>query len=60
MKHEINRIQSKNHNIGSYRTNKISLSSFDDKKYILKDGFSRLSHFNKSIFSPYKNNFHRI
>ena len=50
MKHEINRFQSKNHNIGSYRTNKISLSSFDDKKYILKDGFSRLSHFYKSIF----------
>ena len=50
MKHEINRIQSRNHNIGSYRTNKISLSSFDDKKYILKDGFSRLSHFYESIF----------
>ena len=32
MRHEINRIQRKNHKIGSYRINKISLSSYDDKK----------------------------
>ena len=31
IRHEMNRIQS--HNIGSYRINKISLSSYDDKKY---------------------------
>ena len=33
IRHEMNRIQSKCHNIGSYRINKISLSSYDDKKY---------------------------
>ena len=48
MRHEMNRIQSKDHNIGSCRNNKISLSSYDDKKYILKDGYSRLSHIHKS------------
>ena len=47
MKHEMNRIQSRNHKIGSYRINKICLSSYDDKKYILKDGYSKLSHFHK-------------
>ena len=43
--HEMNRIQSKDNNIGSYRINKISLSSYDDKRYIPKDEYSRLSHF---------------
>ena len=32
MRHEMNRIQSNDHSIGSYRINKISLSFFDDKK----------------------------
>ena len=35
MRHEINRIQSKDHNIGSYRINKLYFSSFKDKKYVL-------------------------
>ena len=29
--HSMNRIQSKNHGIGTYEINKISLSCFDDK-----------------------------
>ena len=32
MRHEMNRIQSKDHNIGQYRINKVSLSSYDDRK----------------------------
>ena len=51
----MDRIQSKDHDIGSYRTSKISLSYYDDKKYKLKDG--AFSHFNKSTRQPYKNNF---
>ena len=43
----MNRIQSKDHNIASYRINKIYLPSYDDKKYILKDRY-KLSHFYKS------------
>ena len=39
--HEINRIQSKHHNIGSYRISRIYLSSYNDKTYILKDKYSR-------------------
>ena len=35
-------LEEKNHNIGSYKTNKISLSFNDDKNYILEDGYSRL------------------
>ena len=46
----MNRTQSKNHNIRSYRIFKISLSSYDDKKYILKDGYGRFSHFHKSTW----------
>ena len=34
--------------MGPYRTNKISLSSYDDKRYILKDEYKILSHFHKS------------
>ena len=47
MRHEMNRIQSKCHNMGSYRINAVSLFSYDDHKYILRDGYSRLSHFHK-------------
>ena len=32
----MNRIRSKDDNIGSYRMNKISLSSCDDEKYLLE------------------------
>ena len=39
MRHEMNRNQTKDHNIGSYRINKIYFSSYDDKKYILEDGY---------------------
>ena len=45
----MNRIQSKNHNIGSYRISKTSLPSNDDEKYILKGGYSGLSCFHKSF-----------
>ena len=31
MRQKMNRIQSKNHTLGSYRINKISLSSYDEK-----------------------------
>ena len=41
MRHETNRIQSKDYNIESYRINTISLSSYDDKRYILKEGFPK-------------------
>ena len=35
----MNTIQSKNHKIGTYEINKISLSCFEDKMYIQNNGF---------------------
>ena len=34
LRHSMNRIQSKDHEIGSYEINKISLACFDDKIFI--------------------------
>ena len=36
------RIQSKLHRIGTYDVYKISLSCFDDKRYVLDDGVNTL------------------
>ena len=36
LRHSMNRIQSKDHTIGTYEINNISLFCFDDKKYISK------------------------
>ena len=41
--HSMNRIQSKNHRIGTYKINKISLSWFNDKIYILDNGIDALA-----------------
>ena len=43
------RIQSKLHKIGIYGVNKISLSCFDDKRYILNDGIITLAYFHKYL-----------
>ena len=37
LRHSMNTIQSKNHRIGTYEINKISLSCFDDKIHILNN-----------------------
>ena len=44
----MNRIQSKNHIIGTYEINKVYVSCQDDKKYIIEYGYHRLSHFDRS------------
>ena len=41
------RIQSKKHKLGTYEIEKISLSCFDDKRYVLDDGVYTLSYFDK-------------
>ena len=41
--HSVNRIQRKSHRIGTYETNKISLSCFDDKIHILNKGYDGLA-----------------
>ena len=44
LRHTMRGIKSKNHNLGSYETNKRSLSCFDDKRYILKNGINTYGH----------------
>ena len=41
------RIQAKKHKIGTYEIDKISLSCFDDKRFVLDDGDNTLAYFHK-------------
>ena len=50
-RHEMKRIQSKLHGIGTYNVSKISLSYFDDKRYILDDGINSLAYSHQDIKS---------
>ena len=54
----MDRFQSKNHNIGTYRIIEISLPCYNDKQYILKVEYSRLSYFHKSTRQSCKNNYY--
>ena len=48
-RHKMRRIQSKKHKIGTYEINKISLSCFDDKRFVLDDGIHTLAYFHKDL-----------
>ena len=41
------KIQSKKREIGTYEIGKISLSCFDDKRFVLDDGIHTLAYFDK-------------
>ena len=45
----MNGIQSKLHSVGTYDVYKISLSCFDDKRYVLGDGIAVLAYFHMCI-----------
>ena len=47
--HTMKGIKTKNHNFGTYETNKISSSYFDDKRCILKNGLNTLAYGHKDI-----------
>ena len=51
IRHRMKRIQSKLHRIGTFDVCKISLSCFDDKRYILGDGINSLPYFHKDVKS---------
>ena len=53
IRHKIKRIQSKKHKLGTYEINKISLSCFDDKRYVLDDGIYTLAYFFKDSVTSY-------
>ena len=42
--HKMKTIRSKNHQLGSYEINKVSLSCFDDKRYILNNGYESYAY----------------
>ena len=44
MHHSMKSIRSDNHQMSSYHLNKISLSCYDDKRYILDDGITSLAY----------------
>ena len=48
IRHKMRKIQSKKHKIGTYEVNKIPLSCFDDKRYILH-GVHTLAYFYKDL-----------
>ena len=45
------RIQAKKHKIGTYEIDEISLSCFDDKRFVLVDGIYTLTYFRKDVTS---------
>ena len=47
LRHTMRGTKSKNHIIGTYETNKTSISCFDDKRYILKNGTDTLAYGHK-------------
>ena len=49
IRHEMRRIQGKKQKMGTYEINKISLSVFDDKRFVLNDGIHMLAYFHKDL-----------
>ena len=54
IRQKMKRIQSKKHKLGTYEIDKISLSCFDDKRYVLDDGIRRLAYFHKDSVTSCK------
>ena len=55
IRHKMKRIQSKKDKLGTYEIDKISLSCFDDKRYVLDDGIYTLSYFHKNSVTSCNN-----
>ena len=49
VRHKMKRILSEKHSIGSYLLNKISLSCYDDRRFILDNGINALTYVHKDI-----------
>ena len=49
--HTMKTIRSSNHQLSSYEINKVSLSCFDDKRYILTNGIESLAYGHYNISS---------
>ena len=55
IRQKMKRIQSKKHKLGTYEIDKISLSCFDNKRYVSDDGIYTLSYFHKNSVSSCNN-----
>ena len=55
LRHKKRRIQSKKHKWWTYEINKISLSCFNDKTYVLDDGVYTLAYFHKDSITSCNN-----
>ena len=53
IRHKMKRIQSKKHKLGTYEIDKISLSCFDNKRYVLDD-WIRSTYFHKNSVTSCK------
>ena len=51
---KIKRVRSKKHKLGIYEIDKISLSCFDNKRYVLDDKICTLAYFHKNSVTSCK------
>jgi hypothetical protein len=51
MRHKMNTIRSSKHTVGTYEIRKVTLSCFDDKRYLLNYGITSYAYGNKRISS---------
>ena len=49
IRYRMRRIQGKKHKMGTCEINKISLSCFDDKRFVLHNGIHTLAYFHKDL-----------
>ena len=54
IRHQMKRVQSKKHKLGTHEIDEISLSCFDDKRYVLDDGIRTLAYFHKNSVTSCK------
>ena len=54
IRHKMKRIQSKKHKSRTYEIDKMSLSCFGDKRYVLDDGIYTLAYFHKDSVTSCK------
>ena len=60
IRHNMRRIQGKKHKMGTYEISKISLSLFDDKRFILNDVIHTLAYFHKDLNKSILTNDHKL
>ena len=54
IRRKMKRIPCKKHKLGTYKSDKISLPCFDDKRYVLDDGIHTLAYFHKDSVTSCK------